>query len=91
MRTPPKASLRRDLLAPHAGVVVHINNRKLAKVAKLAGAPDSRAAGVVAHVKLGSVVAAREPLMTIHSEAAGELDYALDYTAANPDIFGIEL
>ena len=91
MRTPPKAPLRRDWLAPHAGVVVHINNRKLAKVAKLAGAPNAKSAGVVAHVSLGSVVAAGEPLMTVHSEAEGELDYALDYAAANPDVFGVEL
>jgi len=91
MRTPPRAPLRRDWLAPHSGCVVHINNRKLAKVAKLAGAPDAKSAGVVTHVKLGAVVTAGEPLMTIHSEAAGELDYALDYAAANVDVFGVEL
>lgn len=91
MRTPPVAPLRRDILAPHGGVVVHINNRKLAKIAKLAGAPDAKSAGVTAYVKLGSVVAAGEPLMTVHGEAEGELDYALDYAAANPDVFGVEL
>lgn len=91
LRSPPRAPRRRDWLAPHSGVVVHINNRKLAKVAKLAGAPDAKSAGVVAHVQLGSTVAAGEPLMTVHSEAEGELDYALDYATANPDIFGVEL
>jgi thymidine phosphorylase len=91
LRSPPTARLKRDWLAPHAGCLVHINSRKLAKIAKLAGAPDRKAAGVVCHVRLGDAVVAGQPLITVHSEAAGELDYALDYAAANPDAFGVEL
>lgn len=91
MRVPPRASLRRHWLAPHAGCLVHINNRKLAKVAKLAGAPDRKAAGIVCHVRLGDAVVAGQPLVTVHSEATGELEYALDYAAANLDTFGVEI
>jgi thymidine phosphorylase len=89
-RTPPKAPLRRDWPAPSSGRLVHINNRKLAKVAKLAGAPNARAAGLEILVKLGDDIVARQPLATIHAQAPGELEYALDYVAANDDIFGIE-
>ena len=90
VRAPTDAPLRRDWPAPTSGALVHINNRKLARVAKLAGAPDVKAAGLVRHVSLGASVVAGEPLMTVHSAAEGELQYALDYARANPDIFGIE-
>jgi len=88
---PPGAPLTWDWTAQHGGTLVHINNRKLAKLAKLPGAPEAKAAGLSLHVRLGDEVAARQPLMTIHAQAGGELDYALDYASANPDILGIEL
>jgi thymidine phosphorylase len=64
-----------------------IDNRKIAKLAKLAGAPDEWAAGVELHVRLGDVVSAGQPLCTVHADAPGELAYALDYATANLDIF----
>lgn len=81
---PPIAPLRREILAPAAGKVSEIDNRQLARVAKLAGAPSAKAAGVELHVKLGDTVAKGEPLFSIHAEAPGELDYALAYVAADP-------
>jgi thymidine phosphorylase len=90
MRTPPAADLKREWLAQHSGVVTHVNNRKLARLAKLAGAPDDKAAGVELHVRLGDQVVAGRPLLTVHAVAPGELEYALDYAAANVDMFGVE-
>jgi thymidine phosphorylase len=69
---------------------VAINNRTLARLAKLAGAPDDKAAGVEMHVRLGDEIAAGEPLMTVHAETDGELAYALDYAAANPEMITVE-
>jgi thymidine phosphorylase len=90
MRTPPIAPLRRAWAAPHSGVLTHINNRKLSRLAKLAGAPDDKAAGMELHVRLGDHVRTGSPLVTIHAEAPGELDYAMTYAAANADMFEIE-
>jgi len=90
MRQPPNSSLQRVLRATRSGRVVHLNNRKIARLAKLAGAPAVKAAGVVMHVRLGEEVAAGRPMVTVHADTAGELDYALDYAAANPDIIEIE-
>ncbi len=90
MRTPPIADVKRDWLAPHSGVVTHVNNRKIARLAKLAGAPDDKAAGVQLRVRLGDDVTAGRPLLTVHAVAPGELDYALEYAAANADMFGVE-
>ena len=89
MRTPPTSRHRRALTAGREGRVVAIDNRKIAKLAKLAGAPEAKAAGVELHVALGDIVSARQPLCTVHADAAGELAYALDYAAANPGIIEV--
>jgi thymidine phosphorylase len=88
MREPPRARLAREWRAARSGVITRIDNRKLARLAKLAGAPDAKAAGLELHARLGVRVSAGAPLLTIHADAEGELDYALEYAAANVDMFG---
>ena len=39
------------------------------------------------HVTLGEEIERGHLLYTIHAEAPGELDYALEYAMANPDIY----
>ena len=90
MRTPSTAPLSRSWKAPRSGVVTNINNRKISRLAKLAGAPDDSAAGVVMHVRLGEEVRTGTPLLIVHAEAPGQLEYALQYAAANADMFEIE-
>jgi thymidine phosphorylase len=90
MRTPPIAPLTRPLNAPRSGVLTYINNRKLSRLAKLAGAPDDKAAGVELGARLGDTIVAGEPIVIVHAEAPGELDYALAYAEANGDMFEIE-
>ncbi|MDX8450689.1 thymidine phosphorylase family protein [Mesorhizobium captivum] len=89
MRVPPTAMQRLPILAPSAGVVRSIDNRRIAKLAKLAGAPDAKAAGVELHVRLGDPVAVGEPLCTVHAQTPGELRYAMDYASAGAAIFEI--
>jgi thymidine phosphorylase len=90
MREPPVSTHRRPLLADRTGRVADIDNRRIAKLAKLAGAPEAKSAGIELHVRLGGVVSAGQPLCTLHAEAPGELAYALEYASANPDIVRIE-
>jgi len=89
MRVPPTSRQQRPILAERAGYVRSIDNRRIARLAKLAGAPDDKAAGVDLHVSLGDEVTAEQPVCTIHAESPGELAYALDYAAANRDIIMI--
>jgi thymidine phosphorylase len=79
MRVPPRSRASHVVLATASGTVTGFDNRRLAKVAKLAGAPAAKAAGIDLHVRIGSVVARHQPLLTLHAEAPGELDYALRY------------
>jgi thymidine phosphorylase len=86
MRTPPAPIHHRPVPAGRSGRVSSIDNRRLAMIAKLAGAPGAKAAGVELHVRLESEAVAQQPLYTVHAETPGELAYALDYVDANPDI-----
>lgn len=90
LRAPPKAPHVYPLIAPSAGRIVHINNRKLARLAKLAGAPDAKAAGVSMEVRLGDEVDRGQSLFHVHAETPGELAYALDYAAHAGDIVMVE-
>jgi thymidine phosphorylase len=89
MRVPPVAKQQYPLVSPVSGVVVAIDNRRIARLAKLAGAPESKAAGVYLTTQLGAHVASGEPLCIVHAQSPGELHYALDYAAANPDIIAV--
>jgi len=90
MRTPPNASNVHPLVAPHAGRIVHIDNRKLARLAKLAGAPEAKAAGVRMNVRLGHEIDKGQPMLHVHAETRGELAYALEYAARSGDIVKVE-
>ncbi|MDO8534756.1 MAG: thymidine phosphorylase family protein [Xanthobacteraceae bacterium] len=86
MRQPPLAAHQRPQPAEQGGHVSRIDNRRIAKVAKLAGAPDGKAAGVQLLKRLGDRVEPGEPLFVVHAETRGELAYAMQYLAANRDI-----
>jgi len=59
------------------GPVLWINNSVLAEIAKLAGAPKDKGAGVRLYVKIGDRVKAGDPLFEIYSESEFKLDQAL--------------
>ncbi|HXJ00893.1 MAG TPA: thymidine phosphorylase family protein [Micropepsaceae bacterium] len=86
MRSPPVAQYQHTIVAARTGKVVAIDNRRLAKLAKLAGAPEAKAAGLELHARLGTHVQRLQPLYTVHADVMGELDYALQYARANRDI-----
>ena len=89
-RTPGQAQQTRDIFASRSGRIAAIDNRRLARIAKLAGAPQRAAAGLVLHKRVGQVVEEGEPVLTIHSESRGELDYAHTYAARNEDVVRLE-
>lgn len=86
LREPPVARHRRVIGAPRAGAVLSIDNRRLARVAKLAGAPDAKAAGVEPHIALGQQVSPGEPLYTVHADTPGELANTMQFLASRDDV-----
>lgn len=89
-REPPRAPLQHVIEASRAGRLAAIDNRVLARIAKLAGAPRSPSAGVELHVKLGDWVEKGQPLLTVHGETQGELAYALAFADDNMDVLQVE-
>ncbi|MGE4239769.1 thymidine phosphorylase family protein [Ramlibacter sp.] len=85
LREPRLAHYRHDFVSARSGCVIAIDNRRLARVAKLAGAPQSPCAGIDLHVRNGDFAERGQPLFTIHAESPGELDYARSYAAAQSD------
>ncbi len=91
MREPPVAKYQTPFCAQKPGRIIQIDNRRLAKVAKLAGAPDDKAAGLELIMRLGDTVEKGQPLFNIHAQSSGELNYALDYVQANRDIIVMDV
>lgn len=89
MRTPPQAQLTHPIVATHSGRLAHVDNRRIARLAKLAGAPDAPAAGMILHFRLGDEIIAGQPLLTVHAQSQGEMAYALTYAASNRDMLAI--
>lgn len=77
----------RAVLATREGRVAEVDNRRLARIAKLAGAPGSPNAGVDCRLRIGDRVLAGQALLEVHAQTPGELEYALAYAANHPDIF----
>jgi len=85
-RTPPTSAFSRAVPSRKDGRVIAIDNRRLARVAKLAGAPHDPAAGLELAVRLGDPVQRGDSLFTVHASALGELEYGLAYATSTPDI-----
>ncbi|MEO8807889.1 MAG: thymidine phosphorylase family protein [Burkholderiaceae bacterium] len=90
LREPPRAPFHQEVVADADGHIGAIDNRRLARAAKLAGAPQDAAAGAVIHMRLGDAVASGQPLFTLHAQTPGELAYALAYVNAQPPIVEID-
>jgi thymidine phosphorylase len=71
-------------------LVVAIDNRRLASIAKLAGAPKAPAAGVDFHAPLGTHIEIGQPYLTIHAESPGELAYARAYAEAQENLISLQ-
>ncbi|MFV8342938.1 thymidine phosphorylase family protein [Flavobacterium sp. XS2P39] len=86
--TEPKfAKYKIEIKSEIAGIVAAIDNRKLAKIAKLSGAPRSPSAGIYFNSPIGTKIEKEQTLFTIYSESEGELQYAVDYLkSVNPII-----
>ena len=73
---PAVAALTHELAAAADGVVVAFDNLRLARIARLAGAPQVPGAGVDLLRKLGDPVRRGDPLYRIHAAYAADLGFA---------------
>lgn len=76
---PPTARHTYVVRSKSKGKIIAIDNRYLSRIAKLAGAPKSKAAGVKFLTPIGTEVIFEQPIFIIHSQTKGELDYAVNF------------
>ncbi len=85
-REPPApAALMHEICAPRDGVIRALDNYAVARIARLAGAPLVRSAGVDVLVRSGDRVTAGEPVLRIHAERGVDLQFAVEYGEGHPD------
>lgn len=89
MREPGLAPYRREVTAGRSGTIGLMDNRLIARVAKLAGAPRDATAGLSMQVRTGDAVEAGQPLFEVHAESTGELEYALAFADRHPGLIEI--
>jgi putative thymidine phosphorylase len=65
-----------DIKAKKSGVIKEINNRTIAKIARIAGAPQDKAAGLYLYKKVGDKVKKDEILFKIYSNSESRLKLA---------------
>ncbi len=65
-----------DVLAPAEGVVINIDNLQMAHIARFAGAPMDKGAGVDLFKKLGDKVKKGDPLYRIYSEFSADFEFS---------------
>jgi thymidine phosphorylase len=86
---PDPGAERHIVTATSDGLLTSIDNRVLARVAKLAGAPEARTAGIDLHANVGTRLESGAPLFTVHAETPGELAYAVEYLNRQPSVFTV--
>jgi len=89
-KEPSFAAFKHNVLADKKGIVKAIDNRNLARLAKLAGAPEHAAAGVLFLSPIGKKINAGDTLYTLFTETEGELEYALEYQQKEKNIITIQ-
>lgn len=67
-----------DVLAPAAGVVYGFDNEVLTSVARVAGAPADKGAGVALQVRRGDRVKKGQKLYTVYSSSEARLDSSVE-------------
>lgn len=73
---PPLAPHSFEVLAAADGVVTGIDNLKLARIARLAGAPKAAGAGVDLFRRIGDPVTRGQPLYRVHAAYRNDLTFA---------------
>ncbi|PHR22887.1 MAG: thymidine phosphorylase [Hoeflea sp.] len=85
-REPDAAAHRIEITAGVSGQLIAIDNRLIARIAKLAGAPRQKSAGVRLLARTGDQVIKGQPLYEIHAETPGELAYSAGYAESHSNV-----
>jgi thymidine phosphorylase len=74
--TPKPGPLSLEVKSPHSGVITEIDNLQMARIARIAGAPMDKGAGVDLLKKSGESIEKEETLYRIHAEFPSDFKFA---------------
>ena len=75
-----------DVAAPRSGVVAAVDCLRIARIARMAGAPDDPGAGVEMLKRIGDTVVAGEPLFRIYASEAADFRFAAALAAEDSGV-----
>ena len=81
-----KARFGFDIEAKKKGKVVHLDNKLVNKLARAAGCPEDKAAGIYIHKKKGEVVGRGDKILSVYSVSKEKLKYAKRFYENNKKI-----
>jgi AMP phosphorylase len=64
--------------SPASGYVVEMNNKSLITLARMAGAPHDRGAGILLHAKKGTLIKVGDPLFTVYADRSWRLQKTIE-------------
>lgn len=80
-----EAKFKKDLVAKRAGKIFEIDNKKINSLARTAGCPLDKSAGLYIYHNVGERVNRKEKIITIYSESKSRLNQAIRfYKEKNP-------
>ncbi len=79
VKKPQLGQYRFDVLCGTQGHIAAIDNEVIAKVARIAGAPDDKGAGIYLRKKVSDAVHKRDVLYTIYAVSRSRLDLAKEF------------
>jgi putative thymidine phosphorylase len=72
------AKYKYNLMAQKSGRIVHIDNASISKIARIAGAPADKGAGIYLYRHRNERVAKGEKIFTVYAESRQKLGFAVD-------------
>ena len=73
------AKFKRDILAKRAGKILEIDNKKINSLARIAGCPQDKFAGLKIYVSVKDKIKKRDKIMTIYSKSKFRLKEAVRF------------
>ena len=74
-----KAEFTRDIRAKKSGKIIEINNKKINSLARQAGCPIDKSAGIYLHISAGDRIKKGDTIITIYAETMPRLNHAVRY------------
>ncbi|HMF34621.1 MAG TPA: AMP phosphorylase [Candidatus Lokiarchaeia archaeon] len=80
----PVGQYQQEIFSAITGHITNVDNKSVNEIAKIAGCPKNKGAGIVLDKKVGAHVDKGELLCTIYAESSGKLELAVKYHNAHP-------